>query len=75
MEGESVDGGGTPMEENDSTISADDFITGVIEGFYNRPWTRFSFSSTLTLTYLHAFHYQQGTAPGSVHQVGEVGTQ
>jgi len=40
MEGESVDGGGTPMEENDTTISADDFITGVIEGFYNRPWTR-----------------------------------
>ena len=35
----------TPMEdeeENDTTISSDDFITGVIEGFYNRPWTRFS---------------------------------
>jgi len=37
-----VDGGATPMEseENDTTISSDEFITGVIEGFYNRPWTR-----------------------------------
>ena len=37
--------GATPMEseENDATISSDGFITGVIEGFYNRPWTRSSF--------------------------------
>ena len=40
----------TPMEdeeENDTTISSDDFITGVIEGFYNRPWTRFSLASNV----------------------------
>ena len=43
-----VDGEATPMEdeENDTKISSDDFITGVIEGFYNRPWTRSSFDPT-----------------------------
>ena len=37
-----MDGEATPMEdeENDTTASSDEFITGVIEGFYNRPWTR-----------------------------------
>ena len=43
-----VDGEATPMEDEeiDTTISSDDFITGVIEGFYNRPWTRSSFDPT-----------------------------
>ena len=46
-----VDGEATPMEDedNDTKISSDDFITGVIEGFYNRPWTRSSFGPYLIL--------------------------
>ena len=68
-----VDGEATPMEdeENDTTISSDEFITGVIEGFYNRPWTR----SFLSISPLLFHSDQQGTASGSFHQVGQVGAE
>ena len=41
-QGKNADMEVTPMEDerNSDTASSQDFVTGVIEGFYNRPWTR-----------------------------------
>ena len=41
-QGKNADMEVTPMEDegNCDTASSQDFVTGVIEGFYNRPWTR-----------------------------------
>ena len=42
-QGKNADMEVTPMledEGNCGTASSQDFVTGVIEGFYNRPWTR-----------------------------------